>query len=379
MAPTQAYNNVVYLRHEDEPQEAFETSNAIIFIDHNFRLKNLNKEAEKICGIDKTRTIGKKADDVFKHCGENFLKIFKNVYQDDMMSTTIKMKIKDKHTYIHADSMSLRNDTNEFMGIIIILQDLSSLRAAIKQIQVTQMLMSLGELAAGVAHHVRTPLTTISGYLQVMLTRLEDDRCSVSRNLVEMLLSEVSCINGVVKELILFAKPPINKETSKNINRILEEALLLTFSQMGGEKIEIDKKLAENLPVINVDGNLLKQALVNIMQNAIEAMPDEGKLSIRSWLNSDLNMIVISIADTGSGVSSDVLPRIFEPFYTTKLDRMGLGLSVAHRIINEHGGFININSYNHDKPGANVNIYLPIIDEGRSHLRVIQQQILNLQ
>ncbi|MPM79535.1 Sensor protein FixL [bioreactor metagenome] len=113
------------------------------------------------------------------------------------------------------------------------------------------------------------------------------------------------------------------------------------------------------------------------MQNAVEAMPDEGVLTLKTWLNSDLNMIVIAITDTGAGVATEILPRVFEPFYTTKLDRMGLGLPIAHRIVSEHGGFINISS--DEKGGTKVSIYMPIIDGRLNHLSIVHQQILNLQ
>jgi two-component system sensor histidine kinase AtoS len=318
-------------------------------------------------------------EEVFRHHGEKFLKVFYLDEYEDLSTINLKLKVQDQYIYAHIDTLRLRGTTGESNGLIVIIQDLSAVRAAIKQIQITQMLMSLGELAAGVAHHVRTPLTTISGYLQVMLGRLEDDRYTVGRDVLEMMLDEVSCINKVVKELVMFAKPPVNKETNIDINRTIEEALLLTFKQLGGEKIAIDKQLAANLPALTVDSNLIKQAVVNIMQNAIEAMPNEGVLSVKSWINSELNMLVIAIGDTGSGVAPEILPRVFEPFYTTKLEHMGLGLPVAHRIVSEHGGFININAVSPTGTGAHIHIYLPIVDERHRRLRVVHQQVLNLQ
>ncbi len=372
-------NKIVYLHREDDCQDSFDTTTGIIFIDNELRLKNLNREAEKICGIDRVKSIGRRVEDVFKHHGEKFLQIFYMDEYEDLNTVNLKLKVKDQYIYAHIDTLRLRGAAREANGLIVIIQDLSAVRAAIKQIQITQMLMSLGELAAGVAHHVRTPLTTISGYLQVMLNRLEDDQYTVGRDVLEMMLEEVSCINNVVKDLVLFAKPPVNKENNIDINRTIEEALLLTFKQLGGEKIDIDKKLAPNLPPLSVDSNLIKQAIVNIMQNAIEAMPGDGVLSVKSWINSELSMLVIAISDTGSGVPPEILSRVFEPFYTTKLEHMGLGLPVAHRIISEHGGFININPINTAESGAHIHIYLPIIDERHRRLRVVHQQILNLQ
>ncbi|QDR81001.1 two-component system sensor histidine kinase NtrB [Sporomusa termitida] len=372
-------NKIVYLHREDDYQDSFETTTGILFIDNELRLKNLNREAEKICGINRAKAVGRRVEEVFRHHGEKFLKVFYLDEYEDLSTINLKLKVQDQYIYAHIDTLRLRGTGREPNGLIVIIQDLSAVRAAIKQIQITQMLMSLGELAAGVAHHVRTPLTTISGYLQVMLGRLEDDRYTVGRDVLEMMLDEVSCINKVVKELVMFAKPPVNKEVNIDINRTIEEALLLTFKQLGGEKIAIDKQLAANLPALTVDSNLIKQAVVNIMQNAIEAMPNQGVLSVKSWINSELNMLVIAVGDTGSGVAPEILPRVFEPFYTTKLEHMGLGLPVAHRIISEHGGFININAVSSAGTGAHIHIYLPIVDERHRRLRVVHQQVLNLQ
>lgn len=380
MSAAEALNSkIVYLHHDDDYQDSIDTTTGIILIDNELRVKNLNREAEKICGIDRSRSIGRRVDDVFKHHGEKFLHAFHLDESEDLMTTNLKLKVQDQFIYAHIDTLKLRGNAGQAAGLIVIIQDLSAVRAAIKQIQITQMLMSLGELAAGVAHHVRTPLTTISGYLQVMLGRLEDDRYTVGRDVLEMMLDEVSCINKVVKELVMFAKPPVNKENNIDINRTVEEALLLTFKQLGGEKIAIDKQLTPNLPPLSVDSNLIKQALVNVMQNAMEAMPEEGVLSVKTWSNSELNMLVIAVSDTGGGVAPEILPRVFEPFYTTKLEHMGLGLPIAHRIVGEHGGFININPVNPAGTGACIHIYLPIIDERHRHLRVVHQQILNLQ
>lgn len=371
-------NKLLCLTREDDYKECFEsTTNGIIHLDGNMRVKNLNREAERICGLGRVAALGEKIHIIFKNHGEDFLKIFSESEKGDVKNSNLKLKVKDQCLYINVDTLRLLDSAGDLNGMVVILQDVTAVRAAIKQIQTTQMLMSLGELAAGVAHHVRTPLTTISGYLQIMLGRLQNDQYTVRREVLETLLGEVSYINGVVKELVLFAKPPIKKQAEVELNHLLEDALRLTFQQIGGEKININKQLAKQLPVITADNNLLKQVMVNIMQNAIESMAEEGTLGIKTWLNVDLHMVVIAISDTGAGVSPEILPRVFEPFYTTKTERMGLGLPIAHRIIAEHGGFINI--IPSETVGTKVHIYLPIIDERKKRLAVGYQQILNLQ
>jgi two-component system sensor histidine kinase AtoS len=378
MYPMEVMNKTAYAVKEDDDKDYFDaTTTAVIYLDSELYIKNLNREAERICGISRAQILGRQADDVFRDFDERFRRIFLLPDNEDLYTTTIRVKIGDQAAYLHVDVLRLLCGKDEDHGIIVIMQDISAVHAAIKQIHTTQMLMSLGELAAGVAHHVRTPLTTISGYLQVMLGRLQNDQYTVRRDLLEVMLDEVSYINDVIKELVLFAKPPIKKQTGVNINGLIEQALLLTFKELGGENINIDKQLAENLPTIDADPNLIKQSIMHIMQNAIEAMPDQGTLTVKSWLNAEINMLVIAISDTGTGMSQDVVPRIFEPFFTTKLDRTGLGLPIANRIISEHGGFINISI--DEAGGTKVHVYIPIFDDRVRRLTVIHQQILNLQ
>lgn len=370
-------NKLVYLSREEDYRDYIQTAKSgILYLDSGLRVRSINREAEKLFGLDRTQVLGKRADIVFAQFGDKLAKAFSPSEHDDFYTANIRLKVKDQVTYAHVDVLKLR-DNGDVSGIIIIVQDVSAARAAIKQIHTTQMLMSLGELAAGVAHHVRTPLTTISGYLQVMLNRLGDDGYAVRREVLEMLLDEVSYINTVVKELILFAKPPVNKEPGVSVNRLVEDALRITFGQLGGENVTLIKELSERLPHVNADANLIKQALVNIMQNALEAMPESGTLTVRSWLHADLNMMVLAVCDTGPGISPQILPRVFEPFYTTKLDRMGLGLPTSHRIITEHNGFINIAS--DERTGTKVHVYLPLFDDRVRRLSVVHQQILNLQ
>ncbi len=371
-------NRIVYLGREEDYREYFETAKAgIIYLDERLRLKNLNREAERIFCLERARVIGKQAEVAFEHCGDKFLKTFAVSEYEDFYAANVKLTMRGQASYVHVDSLKLRDETGAVAGVIVIVQDISAVKATIKQIQTTQMLMSLGELAAGIAHHVRTPLTTLSGYLQIMMNRLEDDRYTVRREVLEMLLGEVSYINNVVKELILFAKPPVNRQPGVNVNRLVEDALRLVFKQMGGENVAIDRRLSEGLPSLTADANLLKQAIVNIIQNAMEAMPDRGTLTVRSWLHAELNMLVVAVADTGPGVLPQVLSRVFEPFYSTKLDRMGLGLPTAHRIVTEHGGFINIIA--DENTGTKVHIYLPIVDDRVRRITAAHQQILNLQ
>lgn len=373
-------DNIVYLcreREEDYLAHLETARSGLIYMDEELRVRNMNREAERICGVDRALVLGRKASIVFRHMGEKFFRALNFSEYEDIYSANFRLVFKDRSIYLHMDTLKIRDISGDVKGVLFIMQDMSALRAAIKQIKTTELLVSMGELAAGVAHHIRTPLTTISGYLQLMLQRLGDEHYTVRREVLEMLLGEVAYINDVVKELVLFAKPPVRKKPCVNMQHVLEGAMRLTFRQLGGERIKIDRRMNTPLPLITADAELLQQVFVNIMANALEAMPNDGALSIETWLNADVHMLVVAVADTGCGVAPEQLGRVFEPFYTTKLERLGLGLPIAYRIVGEHGGFINMTS--EPGRGTRVHVYLPLLDARRRHLSLVHQQVLNLQ
>lgn len=368
----------IYMIKEDDPKEYFKSTRlGLIYIDADTKIRSLNREAEKLCGINRLGVLGKTAEEAFKHCGHDFMRLFNLPEYEEFCSYNSRVLLTDRSCYIHGDAIRVRDELGVATGIIVVIQDVSTMRATLRQIQTTQLLMSMAELAAGVAHQVRSPLATISGYLQLMLNRLDGDQYTVRRDVIEMLLSEVSHINKVVKELILFASPPLEKSPGVSINRIVDESLLLVFKEIGGENISINKILANGLPTIYADANLLRQAFVNIIQNAVESMPQVGEVTIKTWLHSDVNMLVIAISDVGTGIEPAIMSRLFEPFYTSKLDRMGLGLPVAHRIVSEHGGFLHINA--NAPVGTKVHVYLPLVDDRMRERSIVHQQILKLQ
>ncbi|MDR3561717.1 MAG: ATP-binding protein [Negativicutes bacterium] len=379
MYSAQACDNKLgrFLR-EEEYQDYFTSAKSgMLFLDAALRVKNINRETEIILGVERGQLVGKRAESAFQSFGDKFLKIFAIAEYEDFYTANVKIMVNEQPVFLHVDALKLRDARGELSGVVVVLQDVSAVKASIKQIQTTEMLMSLGELASGIADHVRTPLNSINSCLKVMVNRVEGDGHTARREILATLLDEASYINNVVKELILFTKLSVDKQPEVNVNRVLEEALLLTFKQLGGEQILIDKHLTEGLPTITADANLLKQAMVNIIQNAVEAMPEQGSINLRTWPHAELNMMVVAIADSGPGISPQIMPRIFEPFYTTKTDRIGLGLSVSQRIIHEHGGFIDISA--DPVNGTKVHIYLPVIDNRSQRLPVTHQQLFNLQ
>jgi signal transduction histidine kinase len=200
-------------------------------------------------------------------------------------------------------------------------------------------LATVGELAAGLAHELRNPLAGISGALHVLGGQFQpdDDR----RALLADLQSQIARMNRTLTDLLRHARPEKPQRLLVEINGVLEQSL--KFLPHGG--IEVIRRLDSSLPPVSADPNLLHQALLNILVNARQAMPQGGRLTIETrTLPGNGRPVQICITDTGVGIADDQIARIFQPFFTTKAQGTGLGLAIAARVVEEHGGRITVES-----------------------------------
>jgi signal transduction histidine kinase len=200
-------------------------------------------------------------------------------------------------------------------------------------------LATVGELAAGLAHELRNPLAGISGALHVLASQLrpKDER----RRLVADLQAQIARMNGTLTDLLHHARPEKPRRVALEVNGLLEESL--NFLPQGD--FEVLRRFDGSLPPISADPNLLHQALLNILVNARQAMPNGGQLTVETRMAAgSARPLQIRIADTGVGISPDQLARIFQPFFTTKAEGTGLGLAIAARVIEDHGGRITVES-----------------------------------
>lgn len=200
-------------------------------------------------------------------------------------------------------------------------------------------LATVGELAAGLAHELRNPLAGISGAIHVLGSQFPPD--DERRGLVAELQAQIARMNGTLTDLLHHARPDKPRRVTVAVDGLLEESL--KFLPQGD--FEVVRRLDSSLPLVSVDPNLLHQALLNILVNARQAMPNGGQLTVETRVVAgSARPLQIRIADTGIGIPSDQLARIFQPFFTTKAEGTGLGLAITARIIEDHGGRIAVDS-----------------------------------
>ncbi|MBI4843211.1 MAG: HAMP domain-containing protein [Nitrospirae bacterium] len=230
-------------------------------------------------------------------------------------------------------------------------------------------LATIGEVVAGIAHEIKNPLTGISCAVQLLQVDMsEDDK---NRDVTEKILSQVKRLDRTVKDLLSYAKPKAAKFLPANIGEVIDRAVFLVYPEAKKLNVKINATVAQDLPDIVMDTDQMQQVALNLMINALQAMPEGGILNVsvyqkkynevRDELKSPLNcenVLVMSFEDTGKGISQEDMEYIFEPFFTRKSKGSGLGLSITQKIVREHGGVITCRSAL--GKGSFFTIYLPI-------------------
>lgn len=264
----------------------------------------------------------------------------------------IRIKHKDGH-WIELESrcIPVMGEKNSIEHIVVISRDISERKKADEILLQSEKLSIVGELAAGVAHEIRNPLTTIKGFLQLY----KQENRSVEYN--DLLLSELNRIETITSELLTLGKPQAIQLNRTNLQELIEYTIELLSPQALMNNIQFQLKVEESPFFITCEKNQLKQVFLNILKNAIEAMHKGGDIHInlRKGTKSDC---IISFQDQGCGIPEELLPRLGEPFYSLKEKGTGLGLMICHKIIKQHHGSITYQSK--DQEGTLVEIKLPL-------------------
>ncbi len=249
-------------------------------------------------------------------------------------------------------------------GWLLIIEDITERVNMRQQIARMDRLASLGRMSAGIAHEVRNPLTGVSLLLDELHDRLlghETDQLLIRRA-----LGEIERLEGLVNEMLHFASMPEPQLANGRIDQVIHDSLFLLKKQCQRQKVALTVTIAPDLPEILIDGDRLKQVMLNLCNNALDAMAEGGELTISASRRE--RHIVIHVSDTGCGISAQRLPLVFEPFFTSKGQGTGLGLAISYNIISDHGGSIDINSQ--EGEGTDVTISLPIRHNMDCHPRL---------
>lgn len=300
--------------------------------------------------------LGSKLTDLFPNAGE-LLEV-----RSEPSQRELELTLRDGGTIPLGFSNSYLTDVQgNREGVIVVFRDLGEIKQLRAELRRKDRLAAIGQVVAGVAHEIRNPLFGITSVAQILKREL--DLTAVHRELVEAMFSETQRLNVLVSDLLLFGRPSRLERKPIDLQQLLDSCCHLYAGEIRERSIELRKTYHPHLPVVAADQDKLKQVILNLLKNALEATPAGGVVTVgaeglKSESNGEANRVAVRISDTGCGVPSEDTERIFDLFFTTKPRGAGLGLSISRRIVEDHGGKIVVDS--HPAQGTTFTIELPL-------------------
>ena len=337
----------------------------IVVIDLGGKITTFNRSAENITGLTATEVRGKKFDRLL---GVNFFQnlrldfeSFEDTKENELLETEIHRK-EDTLVHVSLAISPLRTLGGKKIGIVVTLKDVTEMKKLEERANRNSRLLAMGEMAAKITHEIRNPLGSIELYSSTLKKDLE--HFTESKRLAEHISAGVKTINNIISNLLLFIRPEQKADFQIiDIHDSLKDSLFFSNHLIESTAaIEVIANYPSEPLFVRGDQELLKQIYLNLMLNAIQSMPQGGKLTICTKRIDDnpktSAFAEIRIKDTGLGISRGDMSRIFDPFFTTKKRGTGLGLPIVHNIVKLHGGTIDINSSENN--GTECIISLPL-------------------
>ena len=313
----------------------------LIATDNKGKVILYNKFSQEFTGIKEKQAMDADSS-IFQHLpeiseafGESGTKPT-SAYQKEVQ---VESEAGEKHS-LQLTRLSIVDREDKFVGTLLLMQDLSQLKKLEEDLRRSERLAALGKMAAGVAHELRNPLSSIKGLALVLQSRFKED--NGDRETATILVQEVERLNRSISELLDYARPQQLKKENFDIVQLLNKAVSLMRIDAETAGVELRTHFDENLEPFNGDEDRLTQVLLNLLLNGIQAMEDGGTLDVR--VGATDRKIEIVVTDSGCGITEKDLARVFDPYFTTKPDGTGLGMAMSAKIIEEHGGEIRLQS-----------------------------------
>lgn len=317
----------------------------VISFDQDLRITRINRAASLILEIPLEHAVGQRHEAALRSPITDLLSEKKVIERGETRYVTPS----GKSLWLGLSLSPLKNRDGETIGQLLIFTDLTHLKAIESQIELRNRLSSLGELSAGIAHELRNPMAVIAGYTKLLSKKVDGSL----KQTVDSIAREIAVMDRIITDFLSFARPVELNPKDVDLKGIIHYCLMATTEKRNDIELHIS---IGDLPSLKGDELLLRQAFVNLLQNALDAMPQGGKLTIVATpLGTDF--LDITVSDTGHGIAEEMREKIFLPFFTTKQRGTGLGLAIAHNIVVSHGGTIHVESTD---AGTTFRVRLPL-------------------
>jgi two-component system sensor histidine kinase HydH len=327
----------------------------LIVLDTESRIASFNYTAETLLHMPGQEILGKPVTEKLPYELIQLIKELQLNEKNIVKELEIDLEEYGK-VYLDLNLSILKDSSGMLLGYIILFRDLSEVKELKKEVERSTRLASIGRLAAGVAHEIRNPLSSIKGFATYFGERYKD--VPEDKNTAQIMVSEVERLNRVITQLLDFARPVDVKKEILDIRTVINHSTKMIERNAGEHNIRLKADIAPGIPHISFDTDRMNQVFLNLFLNSIEAMENGGELSVKADYDPDMEIVRITVSDTGKGISSGDIGNIFDPYFTTKQSGTGLGLAIVHRIIESHNGEIKVES--NPDVGTNVIITLPL-------------------
>lgn len=313
----------------------------LVTLDKDKKPVSTNQVAKSILGLP-IKSDGKTNNEDF--LPEDLLTIISELNREHyLVEKEIECQMQSGiHVPLEISAAILTDEEDQAIGYICLIKDLSEVRSLKKEIERSQRLASVGKLAAGVAHEIRNPLSSIKGFATYFKERSENS--PEDKNISEIMIQETDRMNRVIGQLLEFARPVTISLKKIEIKPYILNSLKLVEMQASKSNVILDAKFNDACNTISIDPDKLSQVLLNLYLNSIEAMEEGGRLSVDVKCPGSAEELKIEISDSGTGICKEDLAHIFDPYFTTKSSGTGLGLAISYNIIEAHKGSIQIDS-----------------------------------
>ncbi|CEH28455.1 Signal transduction histidine kinase, nitrogen sp ecific, NtrB [Aneurinibacillus migulanus] len=341
---------------EELYRRLIELSPDMILLHQNGNCLFVNKSGARMLGYeDPQELIG---NSLFDYIHPDYHEIVQQRIQKMTEESAILDPIEEKiickdGSVLNVDVAATSIQYNNQSAFMVVIRDITDKKKTEDALRKADTLSIAGSLAAGVAHEIRNPLTVLKGFIQLFN---QEDHSHFPYS--KIMLSEVDRIETIISDFLMLAKPQHVHFHKNCLQEIVQHTINLFETQAIMKKVQIIPNYERDLPKVECEANQLKQVFINILKNALEAMPDGGDIHVRLWRQDD-NHVLIRFSDQGIGIPTEKIEKLGQPFYTTKEKGTGLGLMVSYNIIKNHKGTIQV--YSEPGIGTTFDILLPIL------------------
>lgn len=314
----------------------------ILYISKEGELATLNDIGSELIGKPKsTGTIHDLKDLFPAHSDEQQMLEHIRATECEYRDAVVKWEVDGIVRHVLVDTFVHQSSDGQVFGMYVVMKDMGNFFSIEQTTQRAEKMATVGKLAAGIAHEIRNPLTTVKGFLQVLEHRLQEGVMDEEVQYVQVMMSEIERVNALVAELLLLSKPHDVAKSSFYLHDLLEEIFPWIQATTREHGVQMEFHMNEEI-LLDADRNMIRQLLLHLTKNAIEAMESGGTLIIGARQTN--GRVEIDVSDTGPGIPYYMFDKIFDAFYTTKEKGTGLGLAICQRIISDHGGQIRVSS-----------------------------------